>query len=775
MMEKLFFSPTEFPGDDTQAIQAAVDAAKQADVCVVSISAKADGTPWHINEPVKLPSGITVILDGAVLEAETTAFINRNAGIHRDLSGEQKKIFILGRHGGVLRGLGTAPQICLSNVRDCRIADLTLEGGSGIALDYFQYSKVQQLKFFGSTHAVSFAEGCNNVIMESILAETEAEAIVTCGGNGRVWGRDNGIYNSIFCRIQAKTSGSPAVLLRGGAVSLYNIVLRDVTDDTTGDGSSVVIGNAQDTGEIRDLTVRGVDSARNAVKTCKSCDGMFYSNLHCGNNCKKLQTDMENTRQMLDEETMQIVLPQFSAQKSDRTFVTPNAPGIMGQTDSESIQNAVNAAAVGSGLVLIPRWNVRRQQALWDIEKAIRVPSNVTVVFLHAYLRQADFCYENMFTNSRAYENEDRSIEKEECNITFTGIGDTVLDGGVHNGLLEKNCNLYGLPDKRKNATVLFNNVRNLVLENLQMRQSRWYGTYFIHCDTCRVSNIDFDYWEDCCNRDGVDIRSGCHNFLVENITGTTGDDTVAMNNLGNDGNDGRYVQGKDPDTLNMIVRNVKSDAGRWFNVRILCQDRHLEQNFTLDTIMDVSKTENQKGVNAVVMIGSHEYFYKIPGQLGDLAHLTIRDVYSRSPKAVSFGGCCDDVSVSNIHVYGDGCCAVSTHKEAHVRDIRVSGVFHKREHLRLKLANTADADLTPVKAYEGTVVDFVNLRTDSVQIRHVYADAARMGIRLTGNAKVSVEDFQIRELSDQLALCGSDCSLCVNGDMVEITSTMPL
>ena len=774
-MEKLFYAPQEFPGEDTRALQAAVDAAKESDVCVVAIQPKADGAPWHLKAPVKLPGGITVIVDGAVVEAEDTAFVNSNAGTQRTLGGEQNKIFILGRHGGLLRGLGDKPQILLSNVRDCRIADLSFQGGGGVALDYVQYSKVQQLKLFGSTHGVVFFEGCNNIILESVFAETEQEAIITRSTNGFVMGRDRGIYNSILCRIQAKTKGAPAVSLQAGENPLYNIVLRDVTDDTPGNGCSVLIGSPEDRNEIRDLTVRGVKSLRNAVKTACSCDGLFFSNIHPGAGCLPLAADAENTRQLLDEDTMEIVLPQFPEEKPDRPFITPNDPSVMGAGDGESIQNAVDAAAArGIGLVVIPRWNVRRQQALWDVEKAVRVPSNMTIVFLHAYMRIADFSYENMFTNSRAYDSEGRCIDHEEHDLTFTGIGDAVLDGGLHNGLLEKNCNMYGFPDKRLNATVLFNNVRRLVLENIQFRQSRWYGTYFIHCDTCRISNIDFDFWEDSTNRDGVDIRSGCHNFLVENITGTTGDDTVALNNLGNDGNDGRYVEGKDPDTLNMVVRNVKSDAGRWFNVRLLCQDRHLEQNFTLDTIMDVSKPENQKGVNATVMVGSHEYFYKIPGELGDLAHLTIRDVYSRSPRTVSFGGCSQDVSVSNVHVYGDGCCAVSTNKEAKVHDIRVNGVFYRRDHLRLKLADTADANLLPTKAYEGTVVDLVNLQTDSMKIRNVFACEARMGLRLTGNARVTVENFHICETADRLALCGSDCTLTVNGEVMEQTTHIP-
>lgn len=765
--EKLYYSPLEFSLEDALAIQAAVDAAQKEDIQVVVIPQKADGAAWKLKAPILLPSYMTVILDGSTVEAEGVAFVSANIQNPnaRNLAGEQHKIFLLGRHGGMIRGLSDAPQIQLFNCRDCRIADLRFEGGAGLELDHFRYSKVQQLKFKDSLHAVTYLEGCNNIIMESICAQTQKEAIRTCGGEGKVMGREGAIHSSIFCRIWAKTQGAPAVSLRAGSVPLYNIVLRDVTDATQGESAAVVIGAAQDAGAIRDITVRGVDTSRNAVFTGSLCDGMFYANLRCCG--EKLTCAFENTRQLLADEPMDIVLPQFPEEKPDRPFLTPNAPELIGATDGESIQNAVDAASRdGINLVLIPRWNVRTQQAKWELEKAIKVPSNMTIIFLQAYLRQADFCYENMFTNTRAYEHEGRCIAHEEHDLTFSGIGDVVLDGGVHNGLMEKTCNMYGLPDKRYNASVLFNNVRNLVIENMQFRQSRWYATYFIHCDTCRLSNLDFDEWEDFCNRDGVDIRSGCHNFLVENITGTTGDDTVALNNLGNDGNDGRYVEGKDPDTLHMVIRNVKADAGRWFTVRILCQDRHLEQDFTLDTIMDVSSAENQKSPLATVMIGSHEYHYKIPAELGDLAHLTIRDVYTRSRFGLSFGGCSDDVSVSNVHTYADGHMGISVRILAKLRDIKVNGVFYSRQHDRLY-------GVTPAGRYEGVAISLPKVQTESMVIENVYVDTARIGASVTGKAKVEIKNFNLVDATTPL-LCGRNCTFIVNGEQVEQTEALP-
>lgn len=754
MEEKLYYSPLEFPGDDTAAIQAAVQAAKKADVCVVSIQKKPDGAPWVLDMPIKLPGGITVIVDGAEVVAEGTAFENEMPA--RSLAGEQKKIFLLGRRGGVIRGKSNAPLVRFSNCRDCRIADLSFVGGGGVELDYFQYSKLQQLKLTDSLHAVSFGEGCNNIIMESVEAKTGEEAILLRTGYDPVIGRDPGVFNSIFCRLKLQTEGKPAVRLVG-ETPVYNLVLRDVVDETEGAGHSVVLGKTSD------VTVRGVRTGRNAVLTADTCDGLFVSNLQCEG--IPLTQEKENPRSYLEKETMEIVLPVFPEEKPDRPFVTPD---LSAATDAMAIQNAVDKAAEsGIGLVVIPRWNARRQKALWDMEKAVKVPSCVTVVFLHAYLRQADFCYENMFINSRAYEAEGRCIAHEEHDIAFIGIGDAVLDGGKQNGLLEKNCNLYGLPDKRKNATVLFNNVRNLVLENFQIRQSRWYCTYFIHCSFCRISNLDFDNWEDCCNRDGVDIRQGCHNFLVENITGTTGDDTVALNNLGNDGNDGRYVEGKDPDTLNMVIRNIKADAGRWFTVRLLCQDRHLEQYFTLDTIMDSALSENQKSVNATIMVGSHEYHYKIPAELGDLAHLTIRDVYGRGRRVLGFGGCSDDVKASNIHGYSDISAVVSVFRRANTRNVRISGVFQKRDQKRLWLKDV------PVPEYEGTVLDLQSLTTEGMTVEHVFSDTARVGVCVTGKAIVEVRDFHLAAASHAEVICGSGCRLFVNESEVPVTEAV--
>ena len=767
MNEILYFNPLDFAGTDAEAIQAAVDQAERTDVRTVVIPTKESGAAWVLDTAVRVPGDMTIILNGCSVEAGGVAFVNSGVDT-RSLGTEQHKLFLLGRHNARIVGVDTdEPQILLGNARDCRVAGITFVGGGGLKLDFIRYSKMQMLRFEGSKHGVVFTEGCNDIILENVDAVTTEETLLVRGGDGGYFGRSTDLYNSILCRVRAKTGGAPVVGLYAGAVELRNFVVRDVTDLTERSGVSVRIGAMTDTGSVHDITVRGVDSKRVCVETGCPCEDMFYSNLRSDEGCSVLSRVTPNKRELLDGERMEIVLPRFR-EDVDREFLTPNAEEFWADGDAQTIQNAVDEASrKGINCVVIPRWNVRTQSAAWHMEKAVKVPSYMTIVFLNSYLRQVDFTYENMFTNTRAYEHEGRCMAHEEHDLTFTGIGDAVLDGGEPNGLLEKTCFLNGFPDKRYNATVLFNNVRNLVLEDFQIRQSRWYGTYFIHCDTVRVSNIDFDNLETCSNRDGVDVRQGCHNFLVENITGFTGDDTIAFNNLGNDGNDGRYVEGKDMNTLNVVIRNVKADARLWFVVRLLDQDRHLQQNFVLDTIMDSSQPEYKKRSGATVMIGSHEYHYKIPAELGDMAHLTLRDIYSRSARGVSFGGCSDDVKVSNVHAGGPWAIAVSA--QANVRDVHINGVFLNRDHKHMTLTGTLDSgDREQEADVAAGALELPNLKSENFVAENIFAGWAKTGVRLTGGGSVEVRNMHIDDLRGSIATVDAKSTLTINGKAVQ-------
>ena len=72
-------------------------------------------------------------------------------------------------------------------------------------------------------------------------------------------------------------------------------------------------------------------------------------------------------------------------------YITPNDKDAMGNSDSESIQNAIKIAAEsGTRKVLIPRLNQRTGKSVWDIEKAIILTSDIEIILDNCLLRQAD-------------------------------------------------------------------------------------------------------------------------------------------------------------------------------------------------------------------------------------------------------------------------------------------------------------------------------------------------------------------------------------------------
>lgn len=261
-----------------------------------------------------------------------------------------------------------------------------------------------------------------------------------------------------------------------------------------------------------------------------------------------------------------------------------------GGCDSEIIQEAINAAAKdGVGKVVITHYNKALDSTKWIIDGTILLPSDITVVLDNAYLIMAEGVMCRMFENSNAQLSVGKTMEGEQKNISIIGVGKAVLYGGVHNELTELNSNKDGMPSIHNNITVYFHNVRDFKIENLTIRNQHWWGLEIIFSRYGHVRDIHFeieyrdDYWK---NQDGVDIRIGCNNILVENITGETGDDVVALTALDPDI---ECVYGKDCNIHDVVIRNVRAFCNECAIVRLLNHHRRKLYNITIDGIVDTS------------------------------------------------------------------------------------------------------------------------------------------------------------------------------------------
>ena len=119
-------------------------------------------------------------------------------------------------------------------------------------------------------------------------------------------------------------------------------------------------------------------------------------------------------------------------------------------------------------------------------------------------------------------------------------------------------------------------------------------------------------------NQDGIDLRMGCHDILIDNITGHTGDDLIALTAIPRadsvaGGTASTMVsagqdrgQGLD-DIRHVIVRNVKGySQGGHHIVRLLNTSGVRMHDILLDGLIDTSPEDVR--CKAAVKIGDHAY-----------------------------------------------------------------------------------------------------------------------------------------------------------------------
>lgn len=778
MTERLYVTPEKFSGkSDTVAIQMAVDAAIREDIRVVQIGAKPGGEAWELDVPVQLPSFVTVILNGAYLKAAGVAFTNSNAlkPETRCLAGEQEGIHILGKNGAAILG-ADGPQVVLANVKNCCLRGLRLAGGAGVRLEHVRYSKIQQLRFENTLYGVSLTEGCNNNLLEDLDASTEYEAVRWVGGSTTIWGRGADMYDSLLFRIRATCRNGAAVLVDGGCVSVYNLFVRDVVDESGCDGVSVVLGGESDV-ELRDLSVRNVESGRIPVSVNGFCDGIYMAGLRG----QMPVVSPDATRVLVEAESPAVQMPVFP-EAEDVPFITPNDPRYFGDGDAETIQNAVNAAVEAGVKLVIPRLNVRTQKMRWDVEKTIVLPEGAYVELLDAHLRQVDFTYCNMFTNREGA-----------GHITVSGVGNAVVDTGKNNGLKLKNAGKLGFGPITDNATFLFKNADGLTIKDLHIHQSRWYSIYCVGCTNGWISDINLFAPPIFPDLGGIQLRCGCLDFLVENITGLSGEEMIILGIQQSD----EVFAPADKTVCNIHIRNVLANCSRCHLVDILSHDGGCVENVVVESLLDNSLAEQKKQPSATVRIGHAEGYYAERGGMDSIRNITVRDINGRGASTVELGGCSTDVRVTNIHTFGTSENSLRTALPPECSDYlmasisadpsaiqvagdetpmtriagwMVSGIFFRCAQASRYMRGTATSIITDKKKYIGMVLQLDRLETDNLVIRDVFIDRAGQGVRLSGKAAMEITGLQAGELGRTLAVCGSSCNLKINGNTIPVT-----
>lgn len=341
-------------------------------------------------------------------------------------------------------------------------------------------------------------------------------------------------------------------------------------------------------------------------------------------------------------------------------IITPNDEEILGTSDSERIQNAIEYAAQNGRTVRIPRMNARTGEPIWTIEKTILLPSDITVLLDNCHLRLADNVYENIFRNKNAYEEVGKTQAGAQHNIHILGIGKPILDGGNHNGVFEQTWKQLGLPHPRTGNLILLINVDGYQLSNFRCINLRYWAINQIYCTHGKISGIDFDNGKKLHNQDGINIRVGCSFISVSDITGRTGDDVVALSAFPSGGDSHFDVEDRPCDIHDVTITNVRAYT-RQTIVALRCCDGAKIYRVQIENITDTTGWTPEYGPWGVVRIGENNYYRRHPAQLGDIWGINVRGVYSQCRGTVFLGGALKDSHICDVYAGGSAMFAVST------------------------------------------------------------------------------------------------------------------
>lgn len=278
----------------------------------------------------------------------------------------------------------------------------------------------------------------------------------------------------------------------------------------------------------------------------------------------------------------------------------------------------------------------------WNITRAVLPRSNTTIYLNASKLKMANGVFDNMIRNHGIDVNEadpngmaTALNENENIKIIGTGITTATIDG-AHVAYsaphpINGGSPVYWVGDWYgwRTITVLFANVKGIEVSGIAFSRVKGWTISNEHgCDSMWYHDLKFNTTVK--NGDGINIRKGCTNFTIEDITGNTYDDLIACTALmfaDNTYPNGDYIwpwqvggwaSNVLGDTIaNGIIRNV-SGSSRTHLVILLSTGGAKVKNINIDNITQVTYF-----TPIAILTLYTSAAYGTPAILGDISNIT--------------------------------------------------------------------------------------------------------------------------------------------------------
>jgi len=396
---------------------------------------------------------------------------------------------------------------------------------------------------------------------------------------------------------------------------------------------------------------------------------------------------------------------QGDAPMNEQMFVTPNA---FQGSDVQRINEAIRSAAGTGRRVVIPRRNRGEdgERDVWLLDSAILVQSDTVLELNNCHMKLSDSCRDNMIRSANCGLGISEIEPMQQIHIY--GVGNVLLEGADHpratgDGAKTLGERTYGTDagiggesqtGDWRNIGILLAFVEHFSIQNITIRDPHCWAISLERCAHGRVRDISFSAdefkiidgaRETILNQDGLDLRLGCHDILIENISGHTGDDLVALTAIPRadsiaGGTTSTMVSaavdrgdGQD-DIRHIIMRNIRGySRGGHHIVRLLNTSGVRMHDILLDGLIDTSPANVQ--CKAALKIGDDGYGGGV-APVGDTSRIIVNNVVSKAKHTILIGGSLSESIISNVVRHGSGGPAITTDAgPEYVRDVTTTNV----------------------------------------------------------------------------------------------------
>ncbi|MCA1808407.1 MAG: hypothetical protein ABR497_08840 [Kiritimatiellia bacterium] len=370
---------------------------------------------------------------------------------------------------------------------------------------------------------------------------------------------------------------------------------------------------------------------------------------------------------------------QTDVKNEESSAVLSISPNQYKGSDIERIQAAINAANGTTNKIVIPERNANGTY-FWSVDRAILLPSNMTVVLDNCNIKLSDKCRDNMFRSNNVGLGIKEPVWNH--NICIIGVGDVNLYGADNpratgDGTKElsltpdedrKKRGIYGISygtdagkegeqqtSDWRNIMILMAYVKRFYLKNVNIHYPHSWAVSFERTWNADIANIRFNnpgtriingQNRRILNQDGIDLRQGCKNFRIDNISGHIEEDCIALSSL-DCGEDSPHMitpakwYGSEDDTEQIFITNIKTGIS---GVAIRGTEKASIHNVYINGLT----TELTRGV---FMQEAYPTIYIGTGGYGKLSERgTIRDIFAMN---ISGAG----TSLIHIDAPVENCC----------------------------------------------------------------------------------------------------------------------